>query len=194
MTASDSTSLPAIGFLSVSEFSDLGLIGGYLILNAMGRPVEFHCTAPVRPNRTQEILYGPTLAPYLYGEQIAVTLLEKGRSQPLFVCTNVEPVLAARNFVSLPVVWLQVPDRQPSGASEISYRVDSSHASPPPARPPRLVQFELANCRAAVLATQRIDQDQILEQWKAHAEELDLLEPFSRLHEAIEEAQRGAPR
>ena len=71
MTASGSKAMPTVGFLTVQSFADVGLIGGYLLLNPLGRPLEFHCTAPVRPNRAQEILYGPTLAPYLYGEQIA---------------------------------------------------------------------------------------------------------------------------
>ena len=58
----------AIGFLTVVDEPAHGLFGGYLILNPAGRPVEFHCTAPVKPNRAQEILYGTTLKPYLYGE------------------------------------------------------------------------------------------------------------------------------
>ena len=54
----------ALGFLTVVENAELGLLGGYLLLNAAGRPLEFHCTAPVKPSRTQEILYGPTLQPF----------------------------------------------------------------------------------------------------------------------------------
>ena len=85
MSASGSKSVPSVGFLTVQEFTDLGLIGGYLILNAVGRPLEFHCTAPVRPNRAQEILYGPTLVPFLYGEQIGQTLVAKGKSRPMLI-------------------------------------------------------------------------------------------------------------
>src|SRR5688500_11494160 len=59
----------ALGFLTVVEHDQFGLVGGYLILNSSGRPLEFHCTAPVKPSRAQQILYGPTLTPYLYGEQ-----------------------------------------------------------------------------------------------------------------------------
>ncbi len=59
-----------------------------MLLNAAGRPLEFHCTAPVKPNRTQEILYGPMLKPYLYGEQIGQTLLAKSKLMPVVVCTD----------------------------------------------------------------------------------------------------------
>ena len=64
-----------LGFLTVVENETLGLIGGYLLLNAAGRPLEFHCTAPVKPSRTQEILYGPTLRPYLLAEVIGQALV-----------------------------------------------------------------------------------------------------------------------
>ena len=172
MTASGPASSPSIGFFTVQEFPDLGLIGGYLVLNATGRPIEFHCTAPVRANRTQEILYGPTLTPYLYGEQIGQALLGKGKAKPLFICTDVAPALAVRNFVTTPVVVL-AEDKTASS---------------------QLHCFQLGPRDAAVSATRQKDAETILKLWREHAEELDLLEPFNRLHEAIDEAQRGAAR
>lgn len=190
MSASGSKSMPSVGFLTVQEFADLGLIGGYLILNAVGRPLEFHCTAPVRPNRAQEILYGPTLAPFLYGEQIGQTLVAKGKSRPMFVCTNVEPVLSARDFVTVPVVLLTDANHDASGQR----RLDASHAVPPVPKGRQLLPFQLANRTAAVGAEHSGDRETVIEQWQSHAEAMDLLEPFGRLREAIEEAQRGAAR
>ena len=67
------------GYLSTLESAEHGYFGGYLIVSPLGRPLEFHCTAPVRPSRAQEILYGPTLQPYLLGEQICGALLEAAK-------------------------------------------------------------------------------------------------------------------
>ena len=61
MSNTDAKSKPALGFLTVIEHPQYGLFGGYLVLNTAGRPLEFHCTAPIKPNRAQQILYGPTL-------------------------------------------------------------------------------------------------------------------------------------
>ena len=72
----------ALGFLTVVEHPQYGLFGGYLMLNTAGRPLEFHCTAPIKPNRAQEILYGPTLEAFLYGEQIGQTLDQPGQARP----------------------------------------------------------------------------------------------------------------
>ncbi len=186
MSTPDAKSLPSIGFLTVRQYEDLGLIGGYLILNTQGRPLEFHCTAPVRPNRAQQILYGPTLGPYLYGEQIGQALVEKGKLAPMFICTDVEDVLALREHVQQPVVFV---------ARELEERVaqrrlDSPHHSVEG----HLTKFELEGHSVAVSHRHPEDARQVQERWTAHAGELDLAEPFSRLNEAIEETQSGASR
>ena len=103
MKTSGQKSLPAIGFLTVTRDPEHGLFGGYLVLNSLGRPLEFHCTAPVRANRAQEILYGPTLDPYLFGERIGQTLLNKSKARPKLALTDVAPAMAARAFVSIPL-------------------------------------------------------------------------------------------
>ena len=56
MSVSESKSQISLGFLTVVDGGDTGCIGGYLVLNMGGRPLEFHCTAPVRANRSQQIL------------------------------------------------------------------------------------------------------------------------------------------
>jgi len=196
MTASGSKSLPSIGFLTVREFDELGLIGGFLILNTVGRPLEFHCTAPVRPNRSQEILYGPTLAPFLYGEQIGQTLVAKCRTKPLFICTDKAPVLSLREHIDAPVLLLDdLPDAEPSdpaGAVSRKLRVDDPHPTTLRSKTPALRIFQLDRRTAAVAQRYSDDQEVILQRWRPYADELDLWEPFARLADAIDEAQRGA--
>ena len=79
MASPKNNSNPTFGFLTVVDDARFGLCGGYLVLNPAGRPLEFHCTAPIKPNRAQEILYGPTLHDFLYGEQIGGALIGNGR-------------------------------------------------------------------------------------------------------------------
>lgn len=186
MPASDAKSLPSIGFLTVRNYDELGLIGGYLLLNVNGRPLEFHCTAPVRANRAQEILYGPTLKPFLYGEQIGKTLFAKGKTKPMFVCTDVEAVLALRNEVDRPVILLEVT----SPDDESTRRLDAAHNSPEP----HLVLGELDGHAAACSKPAHGDLQAVAEQWAPHAGNFELIEPFARLGEAIEETQSGVSR
>jgi hypothetical protein len=193
MTSGHETSPAALGFLSVLAHDELGLVGGYLILNWAGRPLEFHCTAPVKPNRAQQILFGPTLEPYLYGEQIGQTLVAKGTCSPVVVCTNVERVLAVRDFVSLPVVLVLGPAGEaeaPDGAASDSPRPERSawRLDAPHAAPAHLGQFALGRNRLAVAAGRDADRQAVLT--FEELADFDLSEPFGRIQEAIEEAHR----
>ena len=91
-----------LGFFAVVEYPQHGLFGGYLLLNAAGRPVEFHCTAPVKPNRAQQILYGPTLESFLYGEHIGATLIKASQQTPLALLVDQPAALAVRQHINVP--------------------------------------------------------------------------------------------
>src|SRR3982750_3366346 len=117
------------GYLSVINSAEHGYFGGYLIVGPLGRPLEFHCTAPVRPSRAQPILYGPPLEPFLLGEQIAGAMLDAAKLKPRLILTNCEATLHARSRISSPMVQMSVnPD--PTGGS-IAPR-DASTASSGP--------------------------------------------------------------
>lgn len=173
MTAPSKPSAACLGFLTVLENAELGFLGGYLLLNAAGRPLEFHCTAPIRANRTQEILYGPTLRPFLFGEQIGQTLLTRSKLTPLVVCTDSEPALSVREFTDIPVMLVL-------GAT--AGALDCAQTS----------QFRLATNQVSPAPGYLSDEQLIRAAWPSQADHLDLLEPFDRIREALDEAQRSA--
>lgn len=191
MSAGDTKSKCAFGFLTVLPHPQHGLFGGYLVLNAAGRPLEFHCTAPVKPNRAQEILYGPTLEPFLYGEQIGQALVSKSKLAAQVVCVDQEAALSLRTVAAVPVA-LVLPEMEDSSSGEPeshaapTYRVDRAHPGGP-----RLVTFALGRNRLAVSAAVSDDQGEVARRLGPLAESIDLAEPFERIREAIEEAQRA---
>ncbi|MBI3462720.1 MAG: hypothetical protein HY000_06615 [Planctomycetes bacterium] len=190
MRKSDTQSLPSLGFLTVVEHEQHGLFGGYLVLTMGGRPLEFHCTAPVKPNRAQQILFGPTLQSYLYGEQIGQTLINKATAKPLVVCTDLGPALSVRDYISLPVAWVLPPNPGAGSDADPSHervRFDSPHPELP-----GMVGLRLGRNRLAVAAGRSDDRQEIARRLEPLAETFDLAEPFARIREALEEAQRGS--
>lgn len=167
-------SATAIGFLTAIERAPHGLFGGYLLLNTAGRPLEFHCTVPVKPNRAQQILYGPTLEPFLYGEQIGATLVNKSALEPLVVLVDVPPMLAVRQQIELPTALVMAVDS-----------ATSIHL------PENCSELSVGRHRLVAPARYAADRELILQRLTALDELFDLLEPFSRIREAIEEADRG---
>jgi hypothetical protein len=104
-TESNAPALSAIGFLTVLDEGN-GYVGGYLVTNVWGRPLEFRLTSAVQPNRVQQILYGETLVPYLCGDLIGKTLVDKSSTAVQLVVTDREEALSLREKLEVPVVYV----------------------------------------------------------------------------------------
>lgn len=162
-----STSAATLGFLTAVEHALHGLFGGYLLLNTTGQPVEFHCTTPVKASRIQQILYGPTLEPFLYGEQIGATLVTKSAASPLLLVVDRTELLAVRPHIRVSTALVMTAETGENGA-----------------------RMTIGNNRLQ-LARQDVDQRQaIAERLAVLDESFDLAEPFERIRAAIDEALR----
>jgi len=117
-----------LGFLTVIDQSPCGLTGGYLVLNQAGRPLEFHCTVPLQPEKIQQILYGDTLQPFLYGERIAQTLINRSKLPVFSILTNHAAVLPVQPFVVTPIIYVvgrqtNVANRETVETNDTSFNV-----------------------------------------------------------------------
>lgn len=158
---------PNIGFFTV-VVEPAGYVGGYLATNCWGRPLEFRLCTPIQPNRVQRILYGPTLAAYVYGELIGKTLVDKAQVGVDLIVTDAEPALNLRPHVGIPVVWLAGVE----AVGEVG-NVAGGDA--------RKIVHHLrypADEQTAARILQKLDAG------------VDLAEPFSRIREALAEARK----
>lgn len=172
MSASNDTPEISLGFVQVIDLGDASLIGGYLLLNHLGRPLEFHCTEPVSPNRAQRILYGATLKSFLGGEQIARTLIEHSKLQPSFVFVDNLSVLAVRGHVAMPVLHVSQENPTQHADGGLSVVHDETVLTADAKHPQDLEQLRMTLPRE-------------LKDW-------DFLEPFERIGEAMRELQKAA--
>ena len=109
MTSTSDAVPPHLGFLTVLQEGG-AFLGGYLVTNLWGRPLEFRLSTAVQPNRIQQILYGGTLQPYIYADLIGKALVDKTGSPVQLIVTDREPVLDLRHRLETPVAWLVPPD------------------------------------------------------------------------------------
>ncbi|MFO0941847.1 MAG: hypothetical protein U0930_13930 [Pirellulales bacterium] len=105
-----------LGFISVRQHAEHGYFGGYLIVNHMARPLEFHCTLPVKPTKAQSLLYGPTMDDFVCGEQIAKALITKAKLTPDLVITDTPPVLSASLVCDVPIICINQDDSSESNS------------------------------------------------------------------------------
>jgi hypothetical protein len=171
------TPAPALnlGFLTVLHEAN-GYLGGYLVTNVWGRPLEFRLSTAVQPNRVQQILYGGTLQAYVSADLIGKTLVDKAGVPVQLVLTDREPVLDLRLRLEVPVAWVAVPG-DPAAAA-----LAAQGAEVRPAR----------DGSGPVLCHRRFAPDvavvrPILDRLEGN---LDLAEPFGRIREAMTEARK----
>ena len=155
---------PNVGFLAILSDAT-GTLGGLLVTNAWGRPLEFRLTSAVQPNRVQTILYGPALPGFLAGELIGKTLVDKTTTPLKWIVTDSIHALDLRLHVECPVVLasaMPVPNAVSAGYN--------------------------------LFAHERFPDDATqIAQLLAQSPSLDLSEPFIRIRDAVIEARKMGP-
>lgn len=157
----------ALAFLTVIP-EPTGWVGGYLVTNAWGRPLEFRLTSAVQPNKVQTVLYGPTLAEYLHADVIGKALVEKTSIRPDLIVTDCLPMLGLRSRLEIPVIGVLKDD------------------------PADAVAFEHARSSTPLLLPAKFASDEslVVERLEAVDPAVDLAEPFERIREAVQEARK----
>lgn len=159
-----------LGFLAVLQ-DQTGWLGGYLVTNGWGRPLEFRLTTAVQPNRVQSALYGSTLTEYLHADVIGKTLVEKTGTKPDLIVTDSLPALALRSRIEIPVIAIVAP-----GTTLAPDAITFAHARSPGGL--------LLPARFAV------DRDVVAQLLERVDSAVDLAEPFARIREAVNEARK----
>jgi hypothetical protein len=160
-----------LGFLTTLEQPADCFIGGLLVTNHLGRPLEFQCTTPVKPNATQKILYGPTLRPFVLTELIGRTLLDRAEVKPDVILVTDSDLLGLRDLIDRPVACLNAPDDVPgsSGDSEEFEWLALGH---------RKIRFHDAHSD---------DKSVLMKRSHLLPAKADWAEPFERVRDALRE-------
>ncbi len=170
MTQATTHSLKTFGFMTVVELPSLGHCGGLLVVSKIGRPIEFHCTAPVATNRAQQIMYGETYSGFLFSDQIGMALIDKARERPSIFLTDRSEMLPLTELIDNPLVFAEPVDSKGE--------FDGSG----------LEHFDLSGQSVYCVNYRGTKATAIAEGVQEFASRLPLDEPFERIRQAIEEA------
>ncbi len=199
----------AIGFLSILEIEVLGFCGGYLILNRNGRPLEFHCALPLKIDRAQQILFGTSLRSFLLSEHIGPALCAKAKTVVEAVFVDSPDAMSLRKNLSVPVARVELfktenTEKNDSASSVpgcenmvelASYGQIKTPQIPGPRRCELMIQDHRSDsCGYRIGWLQEYHQDsQVIQSAIGQiVEDVNLDEPFQRIHEAIYEAHSVA--
>ncbi len=72
-------------------------VGGFMIVDSSGIPLEFKYTEKIEPTKIQRIIYGKTLDKYLKEEVISKSLLKELKNVPNLVMVNDYEMIAGKD-------------------------------------------------------------------------------------------------
>lgn len=149
-----------LGFLSCPTLNS-NFVGAVLVTDSRGRPLDFAFVEPIRPSTMQKLLYGKTLDEHVRIDVIARKLLQGNSVRPDVVFVDTENLLVIRRIVDVPVAWLNSNDGSDTDdLSTLTYRTNEAH-----------------------------DDEAVVGQLLSQLEgQVDFIEPFSRVTEALKEA------
>lgn len=156
-------------------------LGGLLLTDTSGIPLDFRYTEPITPTKLQAVLYGKALEPHLKEEVIQKALLKELKALPdLFVLPPAELVGGWAGDVKCPVLAVQKTQELALARVGEVFRVS-----------PREVLVQLAEGAAPLrvifasavdLATQDAAAQKLLEA----GYHMDLAEPLERVTAALQ--------
>ena len=169
-----------IGYIDIHGDPRAGWIGGALVTDRVGVPVEFRHTELVNPGRVQKILYGRSLERFLKCESLAKCLLNDLENKPeLLVVPDGEYYMLSRTF-NFPFVQLSKAAKEPLQKHGETVDVSETEALVQIAsvREPLRIKVDRKNAPAmASLKTLIADLGRTM----------DLIEPMSRVQAALKE-------
>jgi hypothetical protein len=168
-----------IAFLGYMEFDNgASYRGAILITDDWGKPLEFRCTAPVKPNPVQKTLYGQTLLPHVLVELVGAPLLQAVQERPEIIVIQESLFFDLRHKTETPMVrlWRQGADVKLSGEEGERSK-------------PVVVASESGKFDPVVMETHWKfggDMDFSRERLRELFGRWDLVEPFERLSKGLE--------
>jgi hypothetical protein len=169
-----------LGYLTI-EAKENYFRGAALVTDSRGIPMDFRYTEPVRPTRLERILYGGALDIYLREEVILENLLGAVETHPsMWLVDDSELICPVQKLAKIPAVAVETSSRSPleqSGKYE-------------PTTEDGVFIFQADNISAPLRLTLSPENASKIastaEALTSAAEDMELLEPFTRITKAFE--------
>jgi hypothetical protein len=157
----------SIGYMMVTRMDDNKYLGGIMITDAYAIPIEFKYSEPIKPTGLQKILYGNSIEKYLMVDVIAKKLLQNIQEKPKYILLDDSRLLDLQG--KSPTIYITNASVMDEGNGE---RVRDE------------LQRDTLETGYTIIYNGTMMSDDI--KWLERiSDEIDILEPFRRLKEAL---------
>ncbi|MCE1229244.1 MAG: hypothetical protein LWX11_07145 [Firmicutes bacterium] len=156
-------------------------LGGLLLTDSSGIPLDFRYTEPITPTKLQSVLYGKALEPHLKEEVIQKTLLKELKGSPdLLVLPAAELAGGWGGDLKCPVLAVQKTQEAPLARVGETFRASQREM---------LLQISEGAAPLRVIFAPFVDlpaQDQAAQKLLEAGYHMDLTEPLERVSAALQ--------
>jgi hypothetical protein len=152
-----------LGYLSCPQDAANAFLGALMVTDYRARPKHFSFVSPIRPTKIQKILYGSTLEEHVKIDVIGQKLLKDLPIVPDVLFVDTQELLAVRRIADIPTAFLSKSlddEDNPGRLTTLEYDTGSNMGDQ------KIVGQVLASLETFV----------------------DLVEPFTRMRDALKEA------
>ncbi len=171
-------------FMAVKEGASY--LGGLLVTDTSGIPLDFRYTEPITPTRLQGILYGKSLEPHLKEEVIQKTLLKELKGSPdLFLLPPADLAGGWSGDAKCPALAVQKAQEPPLARLGEVHRVSAREV---------LLQVAEGAAPLRVMFAQGVElaaQEQAIPRLLEAGYHMDLAEPMERVAAALQTLVKG---
>jgi len=171
----------SVGYLLSLAVADNVFMGGAMVTDSYGLPLEFRYTEPVRATKLQRVLYGDVLETYIHTDVILANLLERLEQKPPLFLVSDSAFLSALDRRGRTVAWLAETHGTPLKEHGTIQDISATEF---------LVQLESATAPARVRIAPStgegaLDKTAIAALIAEAATNMDILEPLRRVEAAV---------
>ena len=176
----------SIGYVLSLAVADNVFMGGAMVTDAYGLPLEFRYTEPVRATKLQRVLYGDVLEKYIHSDVIAANLVGRLEQKPDLILVAdpvLLPVLEAGGRKGAALSPGRVPPLKEYGAQQDSAEGDFFLQLTDSGAPVRVRLASADPAKKAEVARVLTDSGRTM----------DTLEPLARVEAAVRMLWEEAP-
>lgn len=173
----------SVAYVVVSAKSDGSYRGGIMVVDRRGLPVEFHYSEKVNPTKIQKVLYGNVLTKFIKENVLCENLFSALKNKPDLLITDDREFESVSDHFDLPVIYLERTKAEQLKKGETSREIGE-----------RSVLFQAQKFENPLmlrfLNVEPDKQKDLIARLVKLSETIDLLEPLSRIDEALAVAEK----
>lgn len=165
-----------LGYITTRVFEGPTYLGGILVVDKKGIPIEFKYVEPIKPFKLQSLLYGNTMDKYIRVESVGIPLVDAVERKPVVLFIREEPFLEESKW-NFPIVSInRYKGEVLSNIGEFKELENGEY----------LIKID-ANLPVRIRIDKRFRErlQELVSLLIEVGQNFDIMEPFSRLEEAI---------